>query len=180
MFVDINSNHWQKIDEIIKSEGLELYDLEFINDSTRVTIFSPNGVKSEDCTRVCKRLLVQASVEDLGFNAESHIEVNSPGINRRLRVLSHYESALEQDVKVLVNIEDVNTGDGDEDAEIPSELNGVLKGVLKNNVDKDSIVVEVVTKVITKVGKKKKKELIKKEWQIPLDAVKKARIDFRF
>ena len=170
MFVDINSNHWQKINEIIKSEGLELYDLEFINDSTRVTIFSPDGVKSEDCTRVCKRLLVQASVEDLGFNAESHIEVNSPGVNRRLRVLSHYESALEQDVKVLVNIED-----SDEDSEIPSELSGVLK-----NVDKDSIVVEVVTKVTTKVGKKKKKELIKKEWQVPLSAVKKARIDFKF
>ena len=164
MFVDINSNHWQKIDEIIKSEGLQLYDLEIASSSTKVTIFSPNGVKSDDCTRVCKRLLLQSAVEDLGFDSETQLEVNSPGVNRRLRVLSHYQSALEQNVKVLTNAED---------EEIPSELIGTLK-----SVDKDSIVLEVESKV--KLGNKKKKSLVKKEWEIPLEIVKKARIDFKF
>jgi len=167
MFVDIDSEHWHRVSAVVSSEGLELYDLELSSGSAQVTIFSPNGVKSEDCTRVCKRLLVQSSVEDLGFNSEAHIEVHSPGVNRRLRVLSHYESALEQNVKVVVNTELL-----DDSLEFPSELIGTLK-----SVDSQKVIVEVGG---SSKKSKKSKDLVKKEWEVPLKAVKKARIDFIF
>ncbi len=166
MFVDIDSDHWKKVSSVVSSEGLELYDLEISSGSVQVNIFSPNGVKSEDCTRVCKRLIVQSSVEDLGFNSEAHIEVHSPGVNRRLRVLSHYESALEQNVKVVINTDLL-------DEEFPSELVGTLK-----SVDSEKVVVEVGGSGRKK--SKKSKDLVKKKWEVPLTAVKKARIDFIF
>ena len=61
-----------------------------------------SGVTSEDCAKLCRRLMVFLSVEGvrLGLGADPELEVSSPGLSRRLRLVEHYSGAHGELVKV--------------------------------------------------------------------------------
>ena len=158
MFAEKSSEIWKRIEVVVQNEGLDLYDLELLGGILKITLYSKNGVTSGDCSKICKRLVVLATVEgeDLGIGASPHIEVNSPGVNRVLRVKDHIFGAVGERVKLALSADDK-----------PEELTGELQ-----NFDGEFLV------VVTEEGSKK--TLVKKEWKVPYSEVKKARTDFKF
>jgi len=76
----------------LESLGLSLWGLEFGASeggyaALRVFIDGPNGVDVEDCARVSRQLGTALDVEDL-IAASYHLEVSSPGLERRFFELS--------------------------------------------------------------------------------------------
>ena len=110
-FVEEDSALWKAVAGIVEDEGLEIYDLEyspggklrvFIEGQADLAEAGQGGVKSDDCSRILRRLLVFFSVEGprLGLREEPQIEVSSPGVNRRLRLQRHFIAACGERVKM--------------------------------------------------------------------------------
>ena len=77
---------------MLEEQGLELFDVEFINASgwiLRVYIDKPDGVNLDECERVSVELGHLLDVEDLIFRRYT-LEVSSPGVNRKLRHAEDY------------------------------------------------------------------------------------------
>ena len=73
---------------VVSEEGLELVDVEWIGASSNrvLRIFidrDPDGVNLEDCERVSRRVGTLLDVEDV-IPLRYHLEVSSPGLDRKL------------------------------------------------------------------------------------------------
>lgn len=167
-FASVSEPLWQVVFEIVSDEGLSLYDIELLS-SRALRIFierehavagetkGQGGVKSEDCTRVCRRLMVYfaAAGEPLGISSEPEIEVSSPGINRHLRLERHFRSAVGERVKVVGA---VKNGDG--------QLHGLsVVGSLRETSPENVVIVD---------------ESSGTECSFRYEEISKARVDFRF
>lgn len=89
---------------VIEGEGLILYDTEYKRERSgwvvRFYIFRQDGyVSIEDCVRVSRQLNTLLDVEDL-IDHPYNLEVSSPGIDRFLRKLMHFEMAIGEAVKL--------------------------------------------------------------------------------
>ena len=117
------------------------------------------GVTSRDCSRLVRHLVVFFSAQgrEYGLANEPEIEVSSPGINRHLRLESHFAEAVGERVRILVRHADNDAND--------SALPGSITGSLQQFADQELIVID---------------ELTKDERRLPFAQVKKARIDFEF
>ena len=155
---------WQAISSIAHDEDLLLYDVEKMGPAgLRVTIDKHSeeprgeqpreGVRSEDCTKLCRRLMVYFAVEgpNFGLSLEPQIEVASPGVNRELRLPEHFLGALGERVKVVPNAAQASEGP--------------VVGLLQS-FDDDGV------KVID--------EKTNEERVMPLSNIKRARVDFQF
>ena len=73
---------------LLKSEGLELTDLEFRKEARgwvlRIFMEKPGGVTLDDCAEISRQLGDQLEVEDLIPHSYT-LEVSSPGLDRPLR-----------------------------------------------------------------------------------------------
>ena len=160
---------WEAVDGVVRDEGLQLYDAERLaTNGLRVSVSAEReaaqnsdpsakqkGVSSDDCSRVCRRLMVLLSVDGtrLGMNPEPQIEVSSPGINRVLRKPSHFEGAVGERLKVVLEDEQ------------QSKKGTILVGTLKGFADET-----------LEFTCEKSKECM----SFPLSQVRKARVDFKF
>jgi ribosome maturation factor RimP len=75
-------------DRVVREEGLKLVEVEWLgtarNRVLRLFIDRlPDGVNLDDCERVSKRLSLLLDIEDL-VPERYHLEVSSPGLDRRL------------------------------------------------------------------------------------------------
>ena len=97
--------------EISEREGCELYDIEMIGTGNgrvlRVYIDKQSGIGIEDCSNVSKGLNLLLDVEDIVPGGMYNLEVSSPGLDRHLRTLRHFEKAVGK--KVFVQL-DQNLG----------------------------------------------------------------------
>lgn len=121
-----NSDIWKLINDTAQSEGLELFDLElpyrgprsgggvlriFLSRPKGEMISTPDGEAREkgvglgDCTRVCKKLRDLVELETL-IPGDWSLEVSSPGINRKLRLTSHFAGAVGERVRAVVRDEE--------------------------------------------------------------------------
>ena len=107
----------QQIDSYLKDENLELYDLNIVNfpniSKIEVFIYSDEDVNIEITTRLNKQL--NRLIEDLGFEKGSFdMIVSSPGIERKLKSLRHFELSVGEVIRVkLFNpINDIYTFEG--------------------------------------------------------------------
>lgn len=93
------------IKSVVESLGLRLYDITTLseNDETiyRVNISSPNegGVKMDQVVTVTKLISPLLDVTP-PLRGEYRLEVSSPGIERRLKTLSHFECSLGEKVRL--------------------------------------------------------------------------------
>lgn len=75
-------------DELLPSMGLELVEVQFRREQhgwvLRVFIDSPDGVSLDHCSQVSRELGDYLDVEDL-IDHPYHLEVSSPGLERKLR-----------------------------------------------------------------------------------------------
>ena len=81
--------------------GYELVDFEHsAGGLMRVFIDKPDGIGVEDCANVSNHLSRVLEVENIEFE---RLEVSSPGLDRPLKTLAHYQQYLGLSVKVRLN-----------------------------------------------------------------------------
>jgi len=107
----------QQIDSYLKDENMELYDLNIVNfpsiSKVEVFIYSNEEVNLDTTARLNKQL--SRVIEEFGYEKGSFdMIVSSPGIERKLKSLRHFELSIGELVKVkLVNaIDDIYTFEG--------------------------------------------------------------------
>ena len=112
------------------------------------------GVLFEECVRVSKRLLDLDESDGL-IPDNCLLEVSSPGVNRRLRRVEHFEGAIGERVRVKFRGEN-NSGD-----KTSQTVTGLLRSVIGETLEID--------------GEEKSGAV-----SVSLCDVKEARIDFKF
>lgn len=170
-----SSPMWKMIDEVARSEGVELFDIEFPRDGgasgrsgvVRVYITKSSsdvsegsdelperrsGVTFEDCVRVTKRLL-DIDEQSSFVPASCVLEVSSPGVNRTLRLPAHFGGAVGERIRAKFR-----NAQGSYQV-VVGLLQSFADGILEIEVDE----------------KKATEKLL-----VPLNDVKEARVDFKF
>lgn len=166
-FLGKSDTLWTELQSIAEDEGLKLYDVErYGAQALRVFVSSASSesrTTSEDCSRLCRRLMNYFMVEGpkLGVGSEPEIEVSSPGVNRHLRLVEHFESAVGERVKLGVRGEVLPVS---EDKQEPVKVGGLL-GKLER-VETDSVVLS--------------DERTKQSWQVPFEQISRANVEFKF
>jgi len=107
----------QQIDSYLKDENMELYDLNIVNfpsiSKVEIFIYSDEEVNLDTTARLNKQL--SRVIEEFGYEKGSYdMIVSSPGIERKLKSLRHFELSIGELVKVkLINpIDDIYTFEG--------------------------------------------------------------------
>ncbi len=96
-----------EIERIAEHSGCELWHAELKGGTLRVLIDKAEGVTLSDCEHVSK--LVSAYLDVVDFGKSRYVlEVSSPGLDRPLHRLRHWESSVGR--KVRVTLEDPQTG----------------------------------------------------------------------
>lgn len=125
-------------EEVALREGCRLYDIELSGGRTlRVYIEKmPGGASLDDCVNVSRGLNLMLDVEDPIPGGRYELEVSTPGLERKLTQLWHFEKAVGERVRLSCNPSET----------IPASLEGTVKSVegeritIENN--KGSFVVE--------------------------------------
>lgn len=90
--------------EVTEREGCRLYDLEFREGPGRtLRIFidkEPGPVSIDDCANVSRGLNLRLDVEDVIPGGSYDLEVSSPGLDRKLTQLWHFQKAVSQTVQL--------------------------------------------------------------------------------
>lgn len=162
--MEANDPLWGEIESIVNDEALVLYDLER-RGPTALVVFvqrklsddsngsSQAGVTSDDCSRVCKRLVHFFSAEGsrFGLSDDPAVEVSSPGVNRSLRLPEHFLEAVGETIRIVVE----DNG---------SEKGGTFNGRLESFKDGELVIEGSLDSPVS----------------IPLARVKRAHVDFQF
>ncbi len=93
----------QKLEQLVASCGVELYDTENAKEGDRrvfrVYITSKDGVSLDKCEEV-SRLISPLLDVDEPMHDSYYLEVSSPGIERSLKKTKHFVGALGERVKI--------------------------------------------------------------------------------
>lgn len=92
-------------EEVALREGCRLYDIEFSGGGSHRTlrIFiekDPGGASLDDCVNVSRGLNFMLDVEDPIPGGKYELEVSTPGLERKLTQLWHFEKSLDQTVQL--------------------------------------------------------------------------------
>jgi len=125
----------EAIQTAVKGCGVELYDVvqtkENKKNILRILITATGGVSLDKCSEVSRMVSPLLDLYD-PIRGEYNLEVSSPGIERKLRTLNHYQTSVGENVKVknyatetlkgkllsvteegLLTIEDINNGNSE-------------------------------------------------------------------
>ena len=100
----LKSKLWRLLDPVVADEGLSLWDLNLVGASGRpqriqVFVDRDGGVSLDDCAGVSRRMGAVLDVEGLLENAYN-LEVSSPGVERTLHRLEHFQQYLGESVRL--------------------------------------------------------------------------------
>ncbi len=149
------TNAWiEKVKELVapicEREGCKLYDVESSGSkSSKVVKVYIEGLDSsvtiDQCANVSNSLSLLLDVEDIVPGGKYNLEVSSPGLERNLKEVWHYQSAINKTVKV-------KTSTAYMPIEGPETKKGVklIQGQL-SQVNDDSFVVEDNKKRLYKI-----------------------------
>ena len=198
---------WIYLNEILHERGFALFDARRRSASALDLSITPSTITPEhrsvsidDCSKLCKELrtLFLVTGEKFGINGEDmEMEISSPGVNRSLRLHSHFSGAVGERVKLVV---DATQHDGHGSATGSrngsnghGEVQRVLIGTLKSTGEDFLELVEEAVKVgaTNKKGDQKRKpakteavisaaEEALRLQRIPLERVRKANVEFDF
>lgn len=97
----------QMMAPVVEALGFELYGCEFQTQphSSKLVVYidSPNGVKLDDCATVSRQIGAVLDVED-PISGRYELEVSSPGVDRPLFSLSHFERVCGEKVKLRLRL----------------------------------------------------------------------------
>ena len=94
------------IDVPVSALGFELVGVEYIrsrNSTLRIYIDSENGITVDDCADVSHQVSAVLDVEDPIKEAYT-LEVSSPGLDRPLFTVEHYQHFIGEDVVFVLNM----------------------------------------------------------------------------
>ncbi len=115
----------------VEETGKELLGVEFIsagnNSVLRLFIDHENGINVDDCAEVSRQVGAILDVED-PISSEYNLEVSSPGVDRPLFELSHFQQVIGENINVKLSM----------------PLNGrrKFKGIL-SAIENDTLIIEV-------------------------------------
>lgn len=94
---------WQLIEPILNETVYDIYDVEYQREGAewylRVFIDKEGGVNLDDCEKVTD--LINDPLDDLDPITEPYfLEVSSPGIERRLKSITHFEKAIGEKIRL--------------------------------------------------------------------------------
>jgi ribosome maturation factor RimP len=116
---------------VVQSLGCELWGVEYLaqgnNSVLRVYIEKTDGVMVEDCERVSRQISSIMDVED-AIRSEYTLEVSSPGMDRPLFQLQHFQENLGEEVSIRLRVA----------FEGRRRFKGLLKGI-----EDDEVILEV-------------------------------------
>ena len=186
---------------IAEEKGLNLFDLDYPTISTptlRVYVWrkpdskpgenssteessksvSPErrGVTLDECAQVARTISDWLETNNVEGSDTWLLEVSSPGINRRLRLKEHFESAIGERVKLKL-LQDVQSADGEETARKRESIVGQLI-----EVGDSSLVIRAIDETVAK-GRKVKRSPSSgavKKINVSLGSIEEARVDFVF
>ena len=105
MKVERMSRLEEQIEKIVESNGVSLYGIETLTefDETifRVLITKTGGVTLDQCADISNELSPFLDVTP-PVNGKYRLEVSSPGIERKLSKLNHFQNAIGEKVKVKI------------------------------------------------------------------------------
>jgi len=85
---------WEhELSPLLAPLGLELYDVEFSGGTLSVVVTGPSGVDVEALTRANRAVSAWLDAND-PIAGRYTLDVSSPGLERRLRTLTHFRGAL--------------------------------------------------------------------------------------
>ena len=93
----------QQIDSYLKDENMELYDLNIINfpniSKVEIFIYSDEDINLDTTARLNKQL--SRVIEEFGYEKGSFdMIVSSPGVERKLKTLRHFELSIGELIKI--------------------------------------------------------------------------------
>jgi ribosome maturation factor RimP len=115
------------VDPLLADLGLEIYDIEQVAGTLRITVDKPGGIDLESLALATRVVSRELDHED-PIPGRYTLEVSSPGLERVLRVPEHYQRAVGSDVAVRTHPRDAE----------PRRITGKLDAA-----DDDGIVVRV-------------------------------------
>ncbi len=90
-------------DSLLPSLGLELFDVEFKTEGhgwvLRVYIDAAEGITVDHCAKVSRELSAYLDVEDV-IDFPYHLEVSSPGLERKLRSIEDFSKYVGEKARV--------------------------------------------------------------------------------
>jgi ribosome maturation factor RimP len=91
----------EHINPIIQPLGYECLEVEWdgSDNTLRVFINQPSGIVMDDCLNA-NRVLIEDEALDKLVPHDYRLEISSPGVDRPLRTIEHFRSAIGQNVKV--------------------------------------------------------------------------------
>ncbi len=93
----------EAIETAVKGCGAELYDIiqtkEHKKSILRIFITSTDGISLEKCSEVSRMISPILDLYD-PIHGEYNLEVSSPGIERKLKTLKHYQGSVGENVKI--------------------------------------------------------------------------------
>ena len=131
----------EDIAKMVQSCGAKLYDIETVQEHGktiyRVIITAPKGVDIDTCAQVSNLISPLLDVHP-PISGEYNLEVSSPGIERKLKKLSHFENSIGEKVRItthdgktfegkLVKVEDNKVYLQTKNGEIPLAYDDIAK-----------------------------------------------------
>src|SRR5579863_3743364 len=102
-----NTELHERLASVVTGMGYEFVGCELqrqhYNSLLRIYIDSATGVTLDDCTRVSRQLSAMLDVED-PIQGRYTLEVSSPGLDRPLFQIAHYQKYIGSQVKVRVKV----------------------------------------------------------------------------
>lgn len=96
-----------KLEQLLKPSvealGFDIWAIDLVNVGQRkvlrVFVDGKDGVNSDDCGRISRQIAAVMDVED-PIKSAYVLEVSSPGLDRCLRTLAHYQRYLGHEIKI--------------------------------------------------------------------------------
>ena len=122
---------WQFIEPLLTETPYEIYDVEYVKEGTewymRIFIDNEGGIELDDCETVTD--LINDPLDELDPIAEAYfLEVSSPGVERHLKSMRHFENAVGEKIRVKTFVKIENN----------KEWVGILKSVDDNGITLDA------------------------------------------
>ncbi|RXJ57710.1 ribosome maturation factor RimP [Candidatus Marinarcus aquaticus] len=93
----------ESIQLAVEGNGAKLYDIvslkENDNNIYRIYITAPEGVSLDKCAEISRQISPLLDIHE-PMNGKYHLEVSSPGIERKLKKTNHFISSVGEKVKI--------------------------------------------------------------------------------
>lgn len=138
------------IEPVVSQLGYEFVGFELLSQGrghlVRIYIDGKNGVDIEACAKVSRQLSSVFDVED-PFSGAYFLEVSSPGIDRPLFTLSHYQRFVGHRIKIRTRIPDANNR-----RRFTGQLVSVEQEIIKLKMDDNDQLIEFSFEEIEKAN----------------------------